>query len=74
MVLWLLGEWSYDAICSMGWPWCVAVRGSCTGSIWDDGIQVSRLSIDQVKLLGFQYGLFFRLGMLKCNILFYGQE
>ena len=45
-----------------------------TGSMWDDGIQVSRLSIDEVKLLSFQYGLFFGLGMFKCNVLFYGWE
>ena len=32
------------------------------------------MCIDQVKLLGFQYGLFFRLGTFGCNILCYGWE
>ena len=44
------------------------------GSIWNDGIQVSRLGIDEVKLLGLQYGLFFRLGTFKCDILCDGWE
>ena len=44
------------------------------GSIWNDGVHVSRLSVDKVKLLSFQYGLFFRLGMFGCNVLCYGWE
>ena len=43
-------------------------------SIWNDSIQVSRLSIDKVKLLGLQYGLFFELAMFGCDILYYGWE
>ena len=42
--------------------------------IWNDGVQVSRLSIDKVKLLSFQYGLFFGLGTFGCDVLFYGRE
>ena len=42
------------------------------GGIWNDGIQVFRLSIDEVKMLGLQYGLFFGLGMFGCDILCYG--
>ena len=44
------------------------------GSVWNDGIQVSRLGIDEVKLLGLQYDLFFRLGTFRCDILCDGQE
>ena len=73
-VMWLLGDRAYDSICSMGCPWCIAVGGACAGSIWDDGIQVSRLSIDEVKLLSFQYGLSFGLGMFGCDVLCYGWE
>ena len=63
-----------DAICYVGCPRCIAVRGTWTGSVWDDGIQVSRLGIDEVKLLGLQYGLFFRLGTFRCDVLCYGWE
>ena len=62
-LLWLLGDRSYDAICSMGCPRCIAIRGSCARSVWDDGVQVSRMSIDEVKLLSFQYGLQWELGL-----------
>ena len=44
------------------------------GSVWDDGIQVSRLGIDEVKLLGLQYGLFSILGMFICNVICDGWE
>ena len=58
----------------MGFPWCIAIGGAYLGSIWDDGVQVSRLSIDEVKLLSFQYGLFFGLRTFGCDFLFYGWE
>ena len=44
------------------------------GSVWNDSVQVSRLSIDKVKLLGLQYGLFFGLGMFRCDVLCDGWE
>ena len=44
------------------------------GSIWNDVVQVPRLSIDKVKLLGLQYGLFFGLGMFGRDVLYYGWE
>ena len=44
------------------------------GSIWNDSVKVSRLCIDQIELLGFQYGLLFRLGMFGCDVLCYGWE
>ena len=70
----LLGDQSYDAIRSMGCPRCITIGGTWTGSIWIDGIQVSILGIDEVKLLGLQYGLFFRLGTFRCNFLCDGRE
>ena len=71
MVLWLVGDRAYDAICSMGCPWCIPVGGACIGSVWNDNVKVSRLCIDQIKLLGFQDGLLFGLGTFGCDILFY---
>ena len=74
MVLWLLGDQAYDAIYSMGCPRCIPVGGSHAGSIWNDYVKVSKLCIDQVKLLAFQYGLLFGLGMFECDVLCYGRE
>ena len=53
MVLWFVRDRAYDAICSMGCPQCISVAGTQKGSIWNDGVEVSILSVDQVKLLGF---------------------
>ena len=44
------------------------------GSIWNDSVKVSRVCIDQIKLLGFQYGLLFGLGTFICDVLCYGWE
>ena len=44
------------------------------GSVWNDSVQVSILGIDEVKLLGLQYGLFFRLGTFRCDVLCDGRE
>ena len=44
------------------------------GSIWNDSIQVSQLGIDEFKLFGLQYGLFFILGTFGCDVLCYGRE
>ena len=67
----MVGEKTYDAICGMGCPRCIPIGGAYMGSIWNGSVKVSRLCIDQIKLLGFQDGLIFRLGMFKCDILFY---
>ena len=74
MVFWLLGDQAYDVIRSMGCPQCITIGGASTVSIWNDGVQVSRLSVNEVKLLGVQYGLVFGLGMFGCDVLFYGWE
>ena len=74
MVLWLLGDQACDAICSMGCPRCIPIGSTQTRSIWNDGVKVSRVCIDQVKLLGFQYGLLFRLGTFGCDVLCYRWE
>ena len=44
------------------------------GSIWNDGVKVSRLCIDQIKLLGFQDGLLFELGTFRCDVIFFRWE
>ena len=41
------------------------------GSIWNDGIEVSRLCVSEVKLLGLQDGLFLYLGTFGGDILGY---
>ena len=71
MVLWVMGDQIYDVICNMGFPRHVAMRGADKGSIWNDGVKVSGLSIDQFKLLGLQDGLFLRMGMFGGTILGY---
>ena len=73
-VLWMLGDRAYDVVCSMRCPWCILVGGVWMVGIWNDDVQISRLGVDKVKLLGFQYGLFFRLGTFGCNDLCYGWE
>ena len=40
----------------------------------NDSVQVSRLGVNELKLLGLQYGLFFRLGMFRCDVLYDGRE
>ena len=71
MVLWLVGDRTYDVICGMGCPRCIPVGGSCTGSVWNDSVKVSRLYVDQIKPLGFHDGLLFGLGMFGCDVLCY---
>ena len=74
MVLWLLGDQACDAICSMGYPQCIPVGGTHAGSIWNDGVKVSRLCIEHIKLMGFQDGLLFGLGTFGCDVLCYRWE
>ena len=38
------------------------------GSVWNDDVKVSRLCIDEIKLLGFQDGLLFGLGHHSCIV------
>ena len=44
------------------------------GIFWNDGVKVSKLCVNEIKLLGFQYGLLFGLGTFECNVLFYRWE
>ena len=74
MVLWLVGDRTYDSICGMGCPRCIPVRGAYVGSICKDSVKVSRLCIDKIKLLGFQDGLLFGLGTFGCDVLCYRWE
>ena len=41
------------------------------GSVWNDGVEVSRLCVNEVKLLGLQDGLFLYLGTFGGNALGY---
>ena len=70
-MLWLVGDRTYDSICGMGCPWCIPVGGACMGSVWNDGVEVSRLCVNEVKLLGLQDGLFLCLGMFRGDVLGY---
>ena len=73
-MLWLVGDRTYDTICSMGCPRCIPVIGACMGTIWNESVKVSRLCIAKIKLLGFQDGPLFGLGMFGCNVLCYRWE
>ena len=44
------------------------------GGVWNDGVHISKLGVDKVTLLGFQYVLLFESGMLGCDFLCYGWE
>ena len=74
MVLWLVRDKTYDSICSMGFPRCISVGSALMGRIWNDSVKVSRPCIDQIKLLGFQDALLFRLGIFGCDVLCYRWE
>ena len=41
------------------------------GSIWNNSVEVSRLCVNEVKLLGLQYGLFLYLGVFEDDVLGY---
>ena len=71
MVLCLVGDRTYDSICGMGCTQCIPIGGFYMGSIWNDSVKVSKLCLDQIKLLDFQDGLLFRLGMFRCDVLCY---
>ena len=43
-------------------------------SVLNDRVQVSRLGINEIKLLHLQYGLLFRLGTFRCDIICDGWE
>ena len=64
-MLCLVGNKAYDAIYGMGFPQRIPVGGACTGSFWNDGAEVSRLCVNEVKLLGLKDGLFLYLGTFR---------
>ena len=66
-----MGDRAYDAICGMGCPLHILVGVSCTGSVWNDGVEVSRLCVNEVKLFGLQVGLFLYLGTFEGDVLGY---
>ena len=70
-VLWLVGDRTNDSICGMGFPRCIPVGGSCTGSVWNDSVEVSRLCVNEIKLLGRQDGLFLCLGTFGGDVVSY---
>ena len=67
-----MGDRAYDDIGDMGFPWRIPVGGACMGSVWNDGVKVSRLCVNEVKLLGLQDGLFLYLGTFGGDVFFYG--
>ena len=50
------------------------VGSACTGSIWNDGVEVSRLCVNEVKLLGLQDSLFLCLGTFGGDVLGYRRK
>ena len=45
------------------------MRGIASRGVWYDGVKISGLGIDEVKLLGFKDSLFLRLGSFGGHIL-----
>ena len=67
-----MGDRAYNAICSMGFPPRIPVGSAYMGSIWNDGVEVSKLFVNEFKLLGLQDGLFLCLGKFIGDVLGYG--
>ena len=44
--------------------WVIASRG-----VWYDGVKITRLGVNEIKLLGLKDSLFFSLGSFGCHIL-----
>ena len=70
-MLWFVGDRTYDAIYGMGCPQRITVGRACMGSVWNDGVEVSELCLNEVKLLGLQDGLFLYLGRFIGDVLGY---
>ena len=58
-----------DAIGIVGCPRRIVLGGLAARGIRYDGIEITRLGINEVKLLGLKDGLFFKLGSFGCHIL-----
>ena len=67
----MVGDETYDAIYSMGFPWSIPIGGAYMGSVWNDGVEVFELCLNEVKLLGLQDGLFLYLGRFIGDVLGY---
>ena len=66
-----MGDETYDAIYSMGFPWSIPIGGACVGSVWNDGVEVSELCVNEIKMLGLQDVLFLSLGTFEGYVLSY---
>ena len=58
-----------DAIGSVGCPRRIVMWGIASRGVWYDGVKITGLGINEIKLLGFKDSLFLRLGSFSCHIL-----
>ena len=58
-----------DAVGSVGCPRRIVLGGLAARGIRYDRIEITRLGVNEVELLGLKDGLFFRLGSFVCHIL-----
>ena len=58
-----------DAVGSMGCPRRIVLGGIVARGIRYNGIEITRLGVNEVELLGLKDGLLFRLGSFRCHIL-----
>ena len=62
-------EAANDAIDSVGCSRRIVMWGIASRGIWYDGVKITRLGINEIKLLGLKDSLFLRLGSFGCHIL-----
>ena len=58
-----------DAVSSVGCPRCIVLGGLAARGVRYNGIEITRLGVNEVELLGLKDCLYFRLGSFGCHIL-----
>ena len=57
-----------DAVGSVGCPGRIVLGGIAARGVRYNGIEITRLGVNEVELLGLKDDLFFRLGSFGCHI------
>ena len=65
----LRGETANDAIGSVGCPRRIVMWGIASRGVRYDGVKITRLGVNEIKLLGLKDSLFFSLGSFSYHIL-----
>ena len=58
-----------DVVGSVGFPWRIMLGGIAAMGVRYNGIEITRLGVNEVELLGLKDGLFFILWYFVCHIL-----